>query len=250
MNKPNFVFGIRAIIEAINAGKEVDKILLKRGASGDLYKELFDLISAHSIPYQYVPQEKLNRITKKNHQGAIAFMSAIEYQNLDEVLIRVFENGDTPFFLMLDGVTDVRNFGAITRSASCAGVQAIIVPEKGSAIINADAIKTSAGALHDISVCRVKNLSKTVEFLQTSGLKIACASEKASDLYYACQLTGPLAIVMGAEDVGISQSIIRRADILCKIPISGPISSLNVSVAAGVLLFEVVRQQHNDLLTE
>ncbi|MBN2164967.1 MAG: 23S rRNA (guanosine(2251)-2'-O)-methyltransferase RlmB [Marinilabiliaceae bacterium] len=241
--KPNFIFGIRAILEAIRAGKEVEKILVKRGASGDLYKELLDTIKQYNLPFQWVPIEKLNRLTQKNHQGAIAFMSLIEYQNMEEVLIRVYENGEIPFLLILDGITDVRNFGAIARSASCAGVHAIIVPDKGSAIINGDAIKTSAGALHDIPVCRVKNITNSIEYLQESGVKMVCATEKGNTNFFDADLKGPIAIIMGSEDEGISNSIIRKADLLCKIPIQGPISSLNVSVATGVLLFEVIRQR-------
>lgn len=245
MTNSNFIFGYRSIIEAINAGKEIDKVILKKGSSGELYKELFDLVRQNEIPYQMVPVEKLNRITQKNHQGAIGFICPIEYQNMEEVLIRVFESAETPLMLVLDGITDVRNFGAIARSAKCAGVHAIVVPDKGSAVINADAIKTSAGALHEIPVCRVKSIGATIDYLLSSGLKIACATEKGSDVYYKCDFTGPMAIVMGAEDTGISHSVLRKADILCQIPIQGSIGSLNVSVAAGILMFDVVRQREN-----
>ena len=237
------VFGIRAIIEAIYAGKQIDKVLLKKGVSGDLFKELFDTIRKYDIPYQMVPVERINRVTTKNHQGAVAFISAIEYQNLEEVLIRIFENGETPFILFLDGVTDIRNFGAISRSAIAAGVHAIVIPEKGSAVINSDSIKTSAGALYEIPVCRIKNTNVTIEYLKDSGLKIVCATEKGNDLYYNMDFNCPVAIIMGSEDTGISQSIIKKADCLCNIPIQGPVGSLNVSVAAGIFMFEVVRQR-------
>jgi 23S rRNA (guanosine2251-2'-O)-methyltransferase len=163
---------------------------------------------------------------------------------MENILIDLFERGETPFFLVCDGITDVRNFGAIARSASCSGVHAIIVPEKGSAIISGDAVKTSAGALHELPVCRVKSLETAVNYMQNSGLQIVCATEKGKDLYYENNYTGPLAIVMGAEDTGISEPLLRKADVLCQIPIQGPIKSLNVSVAAGILMFEVVRQRH------
>lgn len=243
MTESNYIFGIRAVMEAILAGKEIDKVLLKKGLTGDLSKELFDIIRERSIPYQMVPIEKINRITRKNHQGALAFISPIEYQSIEEVLISVFEKGDTPFVVVLDGVTDVRNLGAIARSAECAMAHAIVIPEKGSASVGADAIKTSAGALHEIPVCRVKNLEKTIAYLSDSGLKIVCATEKGSDFYFQSDLTGPIAVVMGSEETGISYPIIRKADLLCKIPIMGKIGSLNVSVAAGIMFFEVIRQR-------
>lgn len=239
----NYVFGIRAIIEAIHAGKEIEKVLLKKGLMGDLLKELTDLIKERGIPFQTVPIERINRITRKNHQGALAFISAIEYQSLENTLISVFEKGETPLVVVLDGITDVRNLGAIARSAACAGAHAIVVPEKGSAVVNADAIKTSAGALHDIPVCRVKNLWQSVMYLKNSGLSVVCATEKGADNYYSCKLDGPLALVLGAEDTGITSQILRSADMNCKIPLQGNIGSLNVSVAAGILLFEAVKQR-------
>ncbi len=237
------IFGLRAIIEAIHSGKEVDKILLKKGLEGDLFKELFALIKQRGIPYQMVPIERINRVTTKNHQGALAFVSPIEYQPIEDVLMSVFERGETPLVVVLDGITDVRNLGAIARSAHCAGAHALIVPEKGSALITPDAVKTSAGALLEIPVCKAKHLPRTVDYLKDSGLTIACATEKGAQDYFNCTFTGPLAIVLGAEDVGISPSILRVADVLCKIPVTGVIGSLNVSVAAGVLLFESVRQR-------
>jgi 23S rRNA (guanosine2251-2'-O)-methyltransferase len=239
----NFIFGIRAIIEAIHAGKEIDKILIQKGLQGDLSKELLALVKERQLPVQMVPVEKINRITRKNHQGALAFISAIEYQSIDNILMSVFERGEVPLVVVLDGVTDVRNFGAIARSAECAGAHAIVIPEKGAAVINADAIKTSAGALHEIPVCRVKNLPRTVDFLKESGLTVVCATEKGVDFYYQCDLNRPVALVMGAEDAGISPAILRVADYLCKIPVHGQIGSLNVSVASGILLYEVVRQR-------
>ncbi|MFT3739469.1 MAG: 23S rRNA (guanosine(2251)-2'-O)-methyltransferase RlmB [Breznakibacter sp.] len=239
----NYVFGIRAVLEAIHAGKEIEKILLKKGLMGDLSKELTDLIKERGIPSQTVPIERINRITRKNHQGALAFISAIEYQSLENTLISVFEKGEVPLLVILDGITDVRNLGAIARSAACAGAHAIVVPEKGSAVVNADAIKTSAGALLEIPVCRVKNLWQAVMYLKNSGLSIVCATEKGAQDYYTCQLDGPMALVMGAEDTGITSQILRSASVNCKIPLQGKIESLNVSVAAGILLFEAVKQR-------
>jgi 23S rRNA (guanosine2251-2'-O)-methyltransferase len=244
MSEPkNFIYGIRAIIEAIHAGREIDKVLIQKGLQGDLSKELVALIKERQLPIQMVPVEKINRITQKNHQGALAFVSMIEYQSIENILMSVFERGEMPLIMVLDGVTDVRNFGAIARSAECAGAHAIVVPEKGSAVINADAMKTSAGALNEIPVCRVKNLPRTVDYLKESGLAIACATEKGVDFYYQCDMNRPLAIVMGAEDIGISPAILREADMKCKIPINGQVGSLNVSVAAGILVFEAIRQR-------
>ena len=240
---PTLLFGLHAIIEAIHAGKELDKVLLKKGLEGDLYKELYSLLKQRGIPYQQVPIERINRVTNKNHQGALAFISPIEYQQIEDVLMNTFERGENPLIVVLDGITDVRNLGAIARSAYCAGAHAILLPEKGSALVTSDAIKTSAGALHEIPVCKAKHLPRAMDYLKESGLTIACATEKGAQDYFSCDFTGPLAIVMGAEDVGISPSILRVADVMCKIPVTGSIGSLNVSVASGILVFEAVRQR-------
>ncbi len=238
----DLIFGIRAIIEAINSGKEIEKVLLKKG-QGDLHKELFEAIKENEIPHQFVPIEKLNRVTRKNHQGAIAFVSPIEFSDIESLLPILYEEGKTPFIIVLDQITDVRNFGAIVRTAECAGVDAILVPERGAARINGDAVKTSAGALHLVPVCRTKDIKRSVKFLQESGLQVVAASEKAADLYSQKDYSGPVAIVMGSEEFGIADDIIRIADSLVKIPILGQIESLNVSVAAGLLAYEVVRQR-------
>ncbi|HOO83130.1 MAG TPA: 23S rRNA (guanosine(2251)-2'-O)-methyltransferase RlmB [Prolixibacteraceae bacterium] len=243
MEKSNFIFGIRAVIEAINSGKTIDKLLVKKGLQGELYKELAELIKEHSINVQSVPEPKLNRITRKNHQGVVAFLSPVPFYDLDEIIARTYENGDSPFFVYLDQVSDVRNFGAIVRSAECAGVHAIIVPEKGSAQINADAVKTSAGALHVVPVCKVKSGHLTLKKLQENGIKIFAATEKANQLYHQCDYTVPCTIVSGAEDTGISTELLKTADELIKIPVKGKIESLNVSVATGVVMFEVVKQR-------
>ncbi|HAM97975.1 MAG TPA: 23S rRNA (guanosine(2251)-2'-O)-methyltransferase RlmB [Marinilabiliales bacterium] len=239
----DFIFGIRAVIEAIRAGKDVDKVLIKRGLSGDLIKELYTEMQTHQVPYQIVPDEKLNRVSQKNHQGVIALVSPISFSVFEEEVARLFEAAKEPFILALDEITDVRNFGAIVRSAECAGVDVIVIPEKGSARIGSDAVKTSAGALYKLPVCRVTSLKKALQYAQQSGIKVFGATEKTSEVYYRQNLTGPICLVMGSEDIGLSVEVIRTCDHLIKIPILGQIESLNVSAAASVLLYEVVRQR-------
>ena len=239
----DFIFGIRAILEAIRSGKEIDKVLVRKGLSGELFQELLTEMRESKILFQQVPNEKLDRVTRRNHQGVIAFISPITYQNIEEIIPALYEKGKIPFILVLDSLTDVRNIGAIARTAECAGVDAIIVPEKGSAQINGDAIKTSAGALHYIPVCRVKSLNSTVRFLKESGIRTIAATEKASDTYFNVDMKEPLALIMGAEDTGISLELLRSADHLVRIPISGHIESLNVSAAASVLIYEAVKQR-------
>jgi 23S rRNA (guanosine2251-2'-O)-methyltransferase len=237
------VYGIRAVMEAIESGKEIESLFIQRGLSGHLLNELKQLIKEYNISYQQVPVEKLNRITRKNHQGVIAVISPITYQRIEDVLPIIYEKGEVPLLLMLDGITDVRNLGAIARSAECSGVHAIIVPKKGSAEINPDTIKTSAGALYKIDVCREESLSKTIRFLQDSGVRVVVCTEKTQDLIYSVDFTAPTAIIMGSEDVGVSDDLIRISDNLAKIPMFGEIGSLNVSVASGIVLYEVVRQR-------
>jgi len=238
-----FIFGIHAVREALDAGKELDKVLVRRGAASELMKGLMGELSRREVPLQLVPVEKLNRITRKNHQGVIAWLSQITYSNLEQVLPGIYEAGKEPLILLLDGISDVRNFGAIARSAECAGVHAIVIPAAGNAAINSDAIKTSAGALHRIPVCRVKSLTQSMRFLRDSGLRIFAATEKASDSLYQAELTGPLGMVMGSEERGISNALLKDADGWLSIPMKGSISSLNVSVATGIVLFEVLRQR-------
>lgn len=237
------LFGFHPIVEAIKAQKTIEKVFIKKGLRGELFQECFRLIREKNIPFQYVPIEKLNRITNTNHQGIIAFVSAIDYHDIEDIMPQIYEAGKDPFLLVLDGITDVRNFGAIARSAESAGVDAIIIGTKNSATINADAIKTSAGALNRIPVCRVISISETIKFLQNSGVKLFGASEKASDFYYSTDFNVPSAIVVGAEDKGLSPSSLKHIDSLIKIPMLGHIASLNVSVATGILLFEAVRQR-------
>jgi 23S rRNA (guanosine2251-2'-O)-methyltransferase len=237
------VFGIRAVIEAIRAGKEIESLYLQRGLGGGLLNELKDVLHEYQIPAQQVPVEKLNRLTQKNHQGVVAFISPIIYQKVEDIIPQIFEKGEVPLILVLDGITDVRNMGAIARTAECAGVHAIVIPAKGSAQINPDAIKTSAGALYKIPVCRHDNFMQTVRFLQESGLQLVCCTEKTKEYLYKPDYTLPTAIVMGSEEDGIRNEIIRIADHLAKIPMFGEIESLNVSVSTGIIIYEAVRQR-------
>lgn len=238
------VFGIRAVIEAIDSGKEIESIFVQRGLSGSLIMELKVLLKEHGIGFQQVPIEKLNRITRKNHQGVIGVISPITYHNIEEMLPAIYEKGEIPLLLMLDGVTDVRNMGAIARTAEVAGVHAIIVPKKGSAEINPDAIKTSAGALYKIPVCRQDSLGKVGRFLIESGVQLVVSTEKTKDSVYDVDYTGPTCIIMGAEDVGVSDDLLRISDKLAKIPMFGEIGSLNVSVSAGIVIYEAIRQRN------
>jgi len=243
MKEKEMIFGIRAVIEAVEAGKDIDKVLVKRELSGELFLELQQLLRTCEIPMQRVPVERIDRITRKNHQGVIAFTSAVTYQKLEDIVPILYEEGKIPFILVLDGLTDVRNFGAIARTCEVAGVHAIVIPARGSVTVNADAIKTSAGALHTIPVCREQNLKEAVVFLQNSGIKVVAATEKAAGYYTESDFTVPVAILMGAEDLGVSAENLRVNDELVKIPQFGTIQSLNVSVAAGVIMNEVVRQR-------
>ena len=242
MGKPNLIFGMHPLLEALEAGREIDKILLKRGLRSEEVSRITALARERTIPLQIVPEERLTRLTRKQHQGVIAFISEIEYTPLETLISMLYEAGRSPFVLLLDGLTDVRNFGAIARTAECAGVDALIIPERGSVTVTADAIKTSAGALHRLPVCRVSSIMSAVSLLQASGLKIVAASEKARDVYTETELRLPLGLVLGAEDEGVSEEVLRRADHIVRIPQVGAIGSLNVSVAAGILIYEIVRQ--------
>ena len=231
LDKSEMIFGVRAVIEALQAGKEIDKILVKKDIQSDLSKELFAALKGTLIPVQRVPVERINRIPRKNHQDLVPFL---------------FEQGKNPFFVMLDGVTDVRNFGAIARTCECAAVDAVIIPVRGSASVNADAVKTSAGALHTLPVCREQNLRSTLQYLKDSGFRIVAATEKGDYDYTKADYTGPLCIIMGAEDTGVSYENLALCDEWVKIPMLGTIESLNVSVAAGILIYEAVKQRNND----
>lgn len=237
------VYGIHPVKEALRSGRNVDKILLKKGLYNETIKEILDLAKEMSVPVQEVPIEKLNRTTGKAHQGIIAFLSLIEYQDVEHLLPVLFDQGVTPLLMVLDRVTDVRNFGAICRSALCAGVHAIIIPSRGAAQINEDAIKSSAGALSSVTVCRSYNLKNTLRFLKDSGVRILGITEKGSQNYFQADLASPVALLMGSEEDGISPEYLKLCDEQVLIPMSGPVGSLNVSVAAGIVLFDAVRQR-------
>ncbi|MDE5652268.1 MAG: 23S rRNA (guanosine(2251)-2'-O)-methyltransferase RlmB [Muribaculaceae bacterium] len=243
MDKKDYIFGLRAIIEAIESGKNIDKVLIRKDLGSDLAKELFAKMKEYGVVSQKVPVEKLNRITMKNHQGAIALLSPIEYTRLEHLVPLFYEEGRTPFILLLDGLTDTRNFGAIARTAECVGADAIVIPERGSVSVTPDAVKTSAGALLHIPVCRERSILDAVRMLRDNGYKIVGASEKSHEDYTDIDYRVPVGIVMGAEDTGISNDVLRACDSLGAIPICGHIGSLNVSVAAGVMMYEVVRQR-------
>lgn len=238
----NIVFGIRPVVEAIESHKQIEKLYIKRGAEGQLMNELKDLCMRHHLRWQEVPIEKLNRMTRGNHQGVVAQMAAIDYVTVEDILERVPED-ETPLIVVFDGVTDIRNFGGIARSAECAGAHGLIAPLKNSAPVNADAIKTSAGALNVIPVARVGSIRNTLKTLQMEGFQIVAATEKSRKLLYDADFTKPTAIVMGAEDVGISKEVLKLCDEQLAIPLIGHIESLNVSAAAAIMLFEVVRQR-------
>lgn len=243
MEKSEMIFGVRAVIEAVQAGKEIDKILVKKDIQSDLSKELFSALKGTLIPVQRVPVEKIDRITRKNHQGVVAFISTITYQHTEDLVPFLFEQGKTPLLVMLDGITDVRNFGAIARTCECAGVDALIIPARNSVSVNADAVKTSAGALLTLPVCREQSLTSTLKYLKESGFKIIAATEKGDYNYTEANYTDPVCIIMGAEDTGIPYDHLALCDEWVKIPIAGKIESLNVSVAAGILIYEAIRQR-------
>lgn len=248
MENNEYIFGLHSVIEAVEAGKTIDKLFIKKDLNGELAQRLIKLARAHHIPVQRVPVEKLNRITRKNHQGVVAYVSAVAYHRLHSLVQSMFEDGVLPFILVLDGITDVRNFGAIARTAECCGVNAIVIPTRGSVSVGADAVKTSAGALLHIPVCREDSLASAVRFLKESGCQIVCATEKGGTNYTLGDYTTPVALVMGAEDIGISPEVLALADTRAAIPMFGRIGSLNVGVAAGVMMYEVVRQRLADNL--
>ncbi|WP_034043272.1 23S rRNA (guanosine(2251)-2'-O)-methyltransferase RlmB [Wocania ichthyoenteri] len=237
------IFGIRAVIEAVNAGKNVDKVFLQKGLKGELFSELESLLNRKSINKSYVPVEKLNRLTNKNHQGVVAQISPIEFHDMEELVLKVMESRKTPLFLLLDQLSDVRNFGAIIRTAECTGVDGIIIQKKGGAPVNGDTIKTSAGAVFKIPICKVDHIKDAVFYMQASGIKVIAATEKTQDTLYDVSFTEPCAIIMGSEGRGINPSTLKVVDAKAKLPILGDIESLNVSVACGAFLYEAVRQR-------
>ena len=241
MEEKTQIFGLRAIIEAINAGQSLEKVYIQKGLSGPLFSELNGLLKKHTVSTSHVPIEKLNHLSKhQNHQGVIAKISAVEFYDLEEIYTSNVKND---LFLLLDQITDVRNFGAILRTAECTGVDTVIVPNQGSAPINADAIKTSAGAAFKIPIAKVSHLLDALYFLQAEGVQIVAITEKTEQTIYQLDLNKPTALIMGSEHKGISPAILKIADAKAKIPLLGDIESLNVSVATAVALYEVVRQR-------
>ncbi|HEY3404108.1 MAG TPA: 23S rRNA (guanosine(2251)-2'-O)-methyltransferase RlmB [Ohtaekwangia sp.] len=243
MEKSDMIYGTRAVIEAIVAGKQIEKVMIQSGLNNDLIKELIHIAKAKQVPYTFVPMEKLKRMSSKNHQGVICLLAAVSFASLDNIIDKAFSEGREPFLLLLDRITDVRNFGAIARSAECAGLDAIVISEKGSAPITSDAMKTSAGALNHLPVCREKDMKKTMQLLRDSGIRVIACTEKTNQDIYKVNLSGPVAIIMGSEEDGISDNLLREADELARIPMKGKIGSLNVSVAAGIAVYETLRQR-------
>lgn len=239
----SMIFGIRAVIEAIEAGQDIEKVLIRRDMSNELTRQLLAKLEGNPTPIQKVPVEKLNQFTDKNHQSVIAFISPITFRKLDDMVITAFESGKTPLFVLLDGITDVRNFGAIARTCECAGVDALVIPTHDIASINGAAIKSSAGALHHLPVCRVENLGEAMKFLTNSGVNLVAATEKGTKNYTQCDFTLPTAIVMGSEEVGIDPNRLKLCKEQLRIPMTGKIASLNVSVSAAVMIYEAIRQR-------
>lgn len=245
MEKTDMIYGTRAVIEAILAGKDIDKVMIQSGLTNDLVKELIAVARNNNVPILFVPPEKLKRVSTKNHQGVICILSAVSYSSVDNLIYKAYQEGREPFFLILDRITDVRNFGAIVRTAECAGMTGIIIGEKGSAPITSDAMKTSAGALNHLPICREKDMKKTIQLLHDNGIRIVACTEKTEKSLYSLTLTGPIALILGSEEDGISDAFLKEADELARIPMKGKIGSLNVSVAAGVAIYEVLRQHGN-----
>lgn len=243
-DKNSFVFGLQSVLETLRGEKEIDRILVQREFR---HPEVEQLAAALEVPVQRVPIEKLNRVTGKNHQGVIAFVSEVNYAKLTNVVAQAYESGEVPLLVILDRITDVRNFGAIARTAECQGVNALVVPARGGAQINADAMKTSSGALNHLPVCREKDLILTLEELKQSGFQLVACTEKGEDYLFNTDLKVPTAIIMGSEEDGISAGILSRCDAVVKIPMTGKVESLNVSVATGMMLYEVTRQRLSNL---
>lgn len=245
MEKDNQIFGIRAIIEAIQAGKEIDKVFIQKEAQGDLMKTLLKTLKQNQVNFSYVPVEKLNRLTDKNHQGAVATIAPIAFISLEKLVEQTLEKSTPPLFLILDQLSDARNFGAIIRTAECTGVDGIIIQKQGSAPVNGDTIKTSAGAVFNVPICKVDHIKDAVFYLQASGIQTVAATEKTEQTLYQVNLENGIAIIMGSEDRGVNPSVLKIVDEKAKLPMFGTIESLNVSVACGAFLYEVLRQRDN-----
>ncbi|WP_447636095.1 23S rRNA (guanosine(2251)-2'-O)-methyltransferase RlmB [Flavobacterium microcysteis] len=243
MEKGHQIFGIRAIIEAIQAGKEIDKVFIQKDAQGELMKDLMKVMKRASVNFSYVPVEKLNKLTPNNHQGAVATIAPVSFHNLETLIETVIDSGKTPLFLILDQISDARNFGAIIRTAECTGVNGIIIQKQGAAPVNGDTVKTSAGAVFNVPICKVEHIKDAIFHLQGSGIKTIAATEKTDHNIYDLSLNEPIAIIMGSEDRGVNPSVLKIVDEKAKLPMFGTIASLNVSVACGAFLYETVRQR-------
>ncbi len=243
MEKPQQIFGIRAIIEAINSNTEIDKVFIQKDSSGELMHKLIQLLKRNNINYAQVPIEKLNRLGNRNHQGAVATISPIAFHDLDELINTLRNRDKTPLFVILDGISDARNFGAIIRTAECTGVNGIIISKQGSAPVNGDTVKTSAGAVFNVPICKVDHIKDAVYHLQASQIKTIAATEKTNQSLYDCNLNEAVAIIMGSEGKGVNPSVLKVVDEKAKLPMFGTISSLNVSVACGAFLYEAIRQR-------
>lgn len=246
MAKEYLIYGVHPVLEALRAGKEIDKILIQTELKGEVYREIKQFVRDREIPFQTVPVQKLNKIYAGNHQGLLAFISPVVYHEISELVPRLYEEGVVPFLLILDRITDVRNFGAIARTAECAGVHGIIIPSRGAAQITEDAIKTSSGALLRIPICRSHNLKDLINYLKDSGINLIAVTEKAQQLYDQIEYDMPLALMLGSEEDGISPAYLKMAESAIRIPLEGSIESLNVSVAAGITMFEVLRYRRNN----
>lgn len=245
MEKDNQIFGIRAIIEAINAKKEIDKVFVQKEAQGDLMQDLMKTMKRNNINFSYVPVEKLNRLTPNNHQGAVATIAPISFVALETMVESVIESGKKPLFLILDQLSDARNFGAIIRTAECTGVDGIIIQKQGSAPVNGDTVKTSAGAVFNVPICKVDHIKDAIFYLQGSGIKTVAATEKTEQNIYDINFNEGVAIILGSEDRGVNPSVLKIVDEKAKLPMFGTIESLNVSVACGAFLYEALRQRLN-----
>ncbi len=243
IKKSSIIIGRQPLVEALQSGKAIDKILLQKNASGEVVQQIRSLSREHNIPIQLVPVEKLNGLTKANHQGVIAFVALVQYLDLQQVIDHVVSNGDVPLFLMLDGVTDVRNIGAIARTAVCCGAQAIIIPDKGVGALNEEAMKSSAGALEKIHICRVNSLLKAVDDLHLNGIVVYTSEMRADKNVYDLDFSVPCCVIMGDEGRGVQPYLAKAADAFFKIPMAAKFDSLNVSVATGMILYEGMKQR-------
>ncbi len=242
-NQDNIIYGVRSVIEAISAGREINRIMIQKGMNKELFFELKDALKGKDLQLQFVPNQKLDAVCDGNHQGVVAFVSPVNYGEIETFVEEMLERGEKPVVLVLDRITDVRNFGAIARTAECQGVHAILIPAKGSALVTADAVKTSAGALNRIPVCKTKDLKNSLFYLQQCGLRLIACTEKSSIPLYEVNLRGSVAVILGSEEDGITQDLLNLSDIKAKIPMTGTISSLNVGVAAAMVLYERTRQE-------